>query len=567
MTVNMTTPLTPPKLPGPFPPHNAMTTSPRGWAILLLNRLHYSSVVLSSFAFGLFLPFIRADLELTYLEIGALQGVWWAASAVFLVPFSVLLARFNPNRRVLAGLALITPFVFSQGLAAGFWTLLASRFLTALTQAAMASARPLLLRRWAAPSQYSGVTSVGLSLHSTAMAAVLTFSPLIIVALHSWRLAYFLQGGLLAAQLLLWAALTHQPPAPTPDGAASDRQPDGAASDRQPDGAAPDRQPDGEAPHSPPDGAASDRQPDGAAPDRQPDGAASHRQPDGAAPDSPPDGAAPDKPPSSAASHSPPDGAASHRQPDGAAPHRPPDGAAPDRQPDGAASETPTDGAASETPPDGPPPLPEQSRARVITALVAYPHAWLLGAVMLCLSASWTTTLTFLPTILEEERGVAISAGSLLFGFLYYALIPGALAGTLIFQHLANRRLMTLLPAALNTLFTIAALLSGNATLAALALTGVGLVWIFVPALEILPFEFPNITAREVSALAALIQTFGAVGFGGGPALAGAIAQATGSLPTGALSVGVLTGLGIAAAALFPKTPGNIATRVSNPVV
>ena len=186
---------------------------------------------------------------------------------------------------------------------------------------------------------------------------------------------------------------------------------------------------------------------------------------------------------------------------------------------------------------------------------------------MLCLSASWTTTLTFLPTILEEERGVAISAGSLLFGFLYYALIPGALAGTLIFQHLANRRLMTLLPAALNTLFTIAALLSGNATLAALALTGVGLVWIFVPALEILPFEFPNITAREVSALAALIQTFGAVGFGGGPALAGAIAQATGSLPTGALSVGVLTGLGIAAAALFPKTPGNIATRVSNPAV
>ena len=461
MTVNMTTPLTQPELPGPFPPHNAMTTSPRGWAVLLLNRLHYSSVVLSSFAFGLFLPFIRADLELTYLEIGALQAVWWAASAIFLVPFSVLLARFNPNRRVLAGLALITPFVFSQGLAAGFWTLLASRFLTALTQAAMASARPLLLRRWAAPSQYSGITSAGLSLHSTAMAAVLTFSPLIIVALHSWRLAYFLQGGLLAGQLLLWATLTHQAPAPAPepDGAASDRQPDGAASDRQPDGAAPDRQP------------------------------------------------------------------------------------------------------------DGTPPPPEQSRARVITALVAYPHAWLLGAVMLCLSASWTTTLTFLPTILEEERGVAISAGSLLFGFLYYALIPGALAGTLIFKHLANRRLMTLLPAALNTLFTIAALLSGNATLAALALTGVGLVWIFVPALEILPFEFPDITAREVSALAALIQTFGAVGFGGGPALAGAIAQATGSLPTGALSVGVLTGLGILAAALFPKTPGNITTRVSNPVV
>lgn len=427
-----------------------MTTSARGWAVLLLNRLHYTSVVLSSFAFGLFLPFIRADLELSYLEIGALQGVWWAASAVFLVPFGVLLGRFNPNRRVLAGLALITPFVFAQGLAAGFWTLLAARLLTALTQAALAPARPLLLRWWAAPAQYSSVTAAGLSLHSGGMAAVLTFSPLIIVALNSWRLAYFLQSGLLAGQLLLWAALTWKAPAPVPE-------PGGA-------------------------------------------GRASEGQPDGNGQSAP-----------------------------------------------------------EQSPPEQSP--PEQSPAPAIKALVSYPQAWLLGGVMMCLSASWTTALTFLPTILEEERGVAISGGSILFGFLYYALIPGALAGSRIFRHCTNRRLMTLLPAALNTVFTVGALLSGNGVMAAAALTGIGLVWVFVPALEILPFEFRNsngqkISAREVSALAALIQTFGAVGFGGGPALAGAIAQATGSLPVGALSVGGLTGLGIVAAARFPKNPG-----------
>ena len=175
---------------------------------------------------------------------------------------------------------------------------------------------------------------------------------------------------------------------------------------------------------------------------------------------------------------------------------------------------------------------------------------------MLCLSASWTTVLTFLPTILEEQRGIAISAGSMLFGFMYYVLIPGGLLGSRIFQHITDRRLMVLLPAAMNTLFTVMALLAGNQLLVAVALTGVGLVWVFVPAMEILPFEFRGIRAREVSVLAGLVQTFGAIGFGGGPLLAGVLAQASGSVVTGVLVVGGLTGLAILAAAMLPRSFG-----------
>ena len=412
-------------------------TPARGWAVLLLNRLHYTSVVLSSFAFGLFLPFIRADLGLTYLQVGILQGVWWAASAAFLVPFSVLFGRLNPNRRALAALAALTPLAFTQGLATGFGALLAARFLTVLAYATMASARPLLLRQWAAPGQYATITAAGLSLHSAGMAAVLTFSPLLIVALGSWRMAYFAQGGLLAAQLLAWALLTRRAPAVAP--ASTVAANNAAVADKA----------------------------------------------------------------------------------------------------------TATDNAAAAG--------TEPSPAR---ALLDYPHAWLLGGVMLCLSASWTTVLTFLPTLLETERGIVVSEGSVLFGFLYYALIPGGLAGSRIFRRITNRRLMVMLPAAGNTLFTLGALLADSGALAAAMLTGLGLVWVFVPAMEVLPFEFRGIRPRQVSALTALTLTFGAVGFGGGPVVAGAIAEATGSLATGVLSVGGLTGLGIAAAALFPKNPG-----------
>ncbi len=418
---------------GPSPNAPGCRTSRRGWTVLLLNRLHYTSVVLSSFAFGLFLPFIQADLGLSYLEVGILQGVWWGTSALFLLPFSVLFGRFDPNRRILCALALITPMVFTQGLAIGFWTLLASRFLTVLTHAAMAPTRPLLLRHWAARRQYSTITSVGLSVHSAGMAAVLTFSPLIIVALASWRLAYFLQGALLAVQLAIWAILTAK-------------------------------------------------------------AQAQRLEP-------------------------------SHQ--------------------DSPASQPPSTLESTQREPTVP----------AIHALIAYPQAWLLGGIMLCLAASWTTVLTFMPTLLEEQRGIAISGGSILFGFLYYALIPGGLLGGKVFRFFPNRKLMVLVPAIFNTAFTVAALLSGSPLMAAASLTGLGLVWVFVPAMEVLPFEFRDIEPRQVSVVAALVLTFSAVGFGGGPVVAGAIAQASGSLSTGVLSVAALTSLAIVAAAIFPSNP------------
>ncbi len=391
-------------------------------------------MVLSSYGLGLFLPFVQADLDLSYLEIGILQAVWWGTPAVLLVPFSLLFARFNPNRRVLVALALMAPCLFSQGLATGFWTLLASRFLTVLVHASMAPARPLLLRWWAAPRQYSTVSSLGLSMHSTFMAAALTFGPIIIVVLDSWRLAYFVQGALMAGHLLVWAALTW-----------------GAREPAQ-------------------------------GPEDEIDTTPEQDVPDG------------------------------------------------------------SDAAVVDS----------NARPALIRSLIAYPHAWLIGVVMLWLSASWTTVLTFLPTILETNRGISVSSGSVLFGFLYYILIPGALVGSWIFNHITNRRLMVLLPAVLNLLATVGAVLAGNEVLAALALTGMGIAWVFVPAMEILPFEFRNIRTREVSVIAGLVQTFGAVGFGAGPVIAGGLAQVSGSLVTGVLAVAGMTALAVVAAAALP---------------
>ena len=59
------------------------TTSFRGWAVLLLFRAQGSSVILISYTFGLFLPFIREDLDISPLEDGAIQCKKTSVSAMY----------------------------------------------------------------------------------------------------------------------------------------------------------------------------------------------------------------------------------------------------------------------------------------------------------------------------------------------------------------------------------------------------------------------------------------------------------------------------------------------------
>jgi cyanate permease len=59
-----------------------------------------------------------------------------------------------------------------------------------------------------------------------------------------------------------------------------------------------------------------------------------------------------------------------------------------------------------------------------LRALRAYPQGWLVGVTMLALSATWTTIVTFLPTLLLKQHGMPPGQSGPLFGCLYYGLIP-----------------------------------------------------------------------------------------------------------------------------------------------
>ena len=394
-------------------------TPPRGWAVLLLFRAQQSSVILVSYTFGLFLPFIREDLGITPLQAGLLQGVWWITAAGLSLPFGAWFSRFKPVPLSLVSLVLAVPFLFVQALAPGFWALLLARFCFILSHTVNTPARALLLRQWCAPRQYALVQSFGLSQHSVILALAVSLSPLLIESLGSWRIAYAALGGFFAVQILAWMLVAREKYAPPPPSATED---------------------------------------------------------------------------------------------------------------------------------DG-----EQSPW---AALRRFPQGWLLAVVMLFLSATWTGMVTFLPTLWVEERNVALTLGGPLLGFLYYGLIPSGFLGGWLLMKMHSRKALLVVPALLNAIFGVVITLSEAPALLMVFITGLGLVWVATPAMQVLPFEFPSVLPREVAVLTGLILTFMGVGFAMGPMLVGVVAQLTGSIQTGLIVLSLLTGLGVIAGLAYPDRPG-----------
>jgi cyanate permease len=392
-------------------------TPPRGWLVMLLARLQNSSVVLISYSFGIFLPFISEDLCLSPLEAGLLQSAWWVTSAVLALPCSVWFSRVRPVPLVLVSLWLGLPFLVLQGLATNFLVLFLARFFFVLCHVISAPARPLLFQQWAAPSQYAVLNAVSLSLHSVLLAAAISSSAWLITAAGSWRLVYGILSAFFLVQTLAWWVVAREDKAPVKG----------------------------------------------------------------------------------------------LRQ----------------------ALEAP-----QETP---------------LRALHAYQQGWLVGVTMFALSATWTAIVTFLPTLLLEQRGMPPTRSGPLLGCLYYGLIPCALLGGVLERRVTRRARLLWVPALCNTLFGILLTYTSAPWLLIVLLTGVGVLWMVSPVLEMLPFEFPGIRPREVAVVTSLIRTCSGLGFAAGPMVVGLVAQRSGSLETGLFVLCALTGVGIIAGWLYPQ--------------
>ena len=185
--------------------------------MLLLFRAHGSSVVLISYTFGLFLPFIRTELNISPMEAGLLQGVWWVTAALVSLPAGAWFSRLRPVALVLVSMVISLPFLIFQALASGFLLLFAARFFFVLCHVITAPARTLLLQQWAVPRQFAQINSVGLSQHSVILALAVSTSALLITVVGSWRTAYWIMAGLFMCQTVAWAIIAREGRSLAPD--------------------------------------------------------------------------------------------------------------------------------------------------------------------------------------------------------------------------------------------------------------------------------------------------------------------------------------------------------------
>ena len=397
-------------------PAGPVRTPARGWAVLLLFRCQLSTAILISYTFGVFLPFIREDLQLSPLQAGLLQGIWWVTPAVLSIPVGAWLSRFRPVPVVMVSLSLQLPFLFLQGLAENFITLLFARFLFVLVHVLTTPARTLLLQQWAVPRQFALINGVGLSQHSLILALAISTSALLITGFGSWRTVYYVLGAFLALQALAWWITA--------------REQDAMAQ-------------------------------------------------------------------------------AFHRD------------------------------------------LADQP-GTPLRAVLSYPQVWFIGVTMFALSATWTSLVTFLPTLWLDERGVPLTLGGPLLAFLYYGLIPSSLMGGFIAGKVRNPKVLLGAPAFLNLALGLGITIADSTPVLMVLITALGMVWIATPAIQVLPFEFPSIRPREVAVISSLVITFSGLGFAAGPVITGLVAELTGSLQTGLVVLCLLTSVGTVAGVMYP---------------
>ncbi len=161
--------------------------------------------------------------------------------------------------------------------------------------------------------------------------------------------------------------------------------------------------------------------------------------------------------------------------------------------------------------------------------------------------------VTFLPTLLLEQHGMALTVSGPILGCLYYILIPASPLGGWLSKNVTNRRYLLLVPAICNVVFGIAITFTSSPWGLMLLLTGMGSIWIVSSVLEVLPFEFPGIQPREVAVIASLLRLLMGVGFATGPMLVGWVATQTASLQTGLLVLALFTGTGVITAWFYPS--------------
>lgn len=188
-------------------PSTRLRTSPYRWVILATLMTEQVPAIMTNLSLGILLPAIKASLALTPLQAGWLGASSRLGNALFAIPFSWWLSRYNPRHLTSLSLLAGTVFVFLQGWAPSYLVLLISRALFGVVGIARAPARVLLNQQWFPLREIPLINGISIGAVGIAEASTMALTPFILGWVGGWRNTYFLFALLALAGALSWLLL------------------------------------------------------------------------------------------------------------------------------------------------------------------------------------------------------------------------------------------------------------------------------------------------------------------------------------------------------------------------
>jgi cyanate permease len=191
----------------------ASTPDQANWPMLALGWTIYFSFGMGVASLVPLVSILRAELGLSYTQLGTLLGAWQLVFMAAAAPAGWMIDRYGPKRVLVVAAFVVATALTLRGVAGGFAMLLFTVAFFGLGGPVTAIGLAKLIADWFTGASRGLASGIYITGASAGMAVVLALThPVILPIAGGWRQAHFLYGAIAFAIAIAWLVLGRDSP-------------------------------------------------------------------------------------------------------------------------------------------------------------------------------------------------------------------------------------------------------------------------------------------------------------------------------------------------------------------